>query len=199
MRLPFGSAMRDVLSWHGAPDSCRSRQTRNPGQFLAWLSPFILFSECTACSSAAPVFNASDTPDFDLVLMDYRLPGMNGLRDAKLIMQQHAGVAVGLMSGSDDPTLSQRAYDAGLAAYLPNPLEIHALTEHLRALAAGPEVDAVGASPALSPQATTPAATRTSASLDRPGRLPARCHPDRDFKKDQNTTTLLRHSVAGPA
>jgi len=80
---------------------------------------------------------ARDAAGFDLVLLDYYLPGINGLRGAELVMKRHPGVAIGLMSGAEDPTLSQRARDAGLVAYLPKTLEIHALIRHLRRLAAG--------------------------------------------------------------
>ncbi len=77
---------------------------------------------------------------FDLVLMDYGLPGMDGLRCAELLMQHHPGVAVGLMSGLDDPTLATRAMKAGLCAYIPKSLEIASLLEHLHRLAQGEPV-----------------------------------------------------------
>ena len=80
---------------------------------------------------------ASDDEGFDLVLLDYRLPGTDGLRCAAQVMQQHPGLGVGLMSGVDDPTLGRRAQDAGLVAYLPKTLEVPALLARLRQLAEG--------------------------------------------------------------
>ena len=74
---------------------------------------------------------------FDLVLLDYRLPGMDGLRCAQLLMQKHPGVAVGLMSGLDDPNLPGRAREAGLSAYFPKSMEIASLLKHLEQLARG--------------------------------------------------------------
>lgn len=75
--------------------------------------------------------------EFDLVLLDYRLPGTDGLRCAAQVMAQHPGLGVGLMSGADDPTLGRRAQDAGLVAYLPKRLEVPALLAQLRRLAQG--------------------------------------------------------------
>lgn len=78
-----------------------------------------------------------ESEGFDLVLLDYRLPGMDGLRCAALLMAQHPGMGVGLMSGVDDPTLARRTQDAGLVAYLPKTLEVPALLAQLRRLAEG--------------------------------------------------------------
>lgn len=78
-----------------------------------------------------------DGEGFDLVLLDYRLPGTDGLRCAAQVMERHPGLGVGLMSGADDPTLGRRAQDAGLVAYLPKTLEVPALLAQLRQLAEG--------------------------------------------------------------
>lgn len=92
-----------------------------------------------AVGSAAEVADllASDAEGFDLVLLDYRLPGTDGLRCAAQLMERYPGLGVGLMSGVDDPTLAQRTRDAGLVAYLPKTLEVPALLAHLRQLALG--------------------------------------------------------------
>lgn len=90
---------------------------------------------------------AGDGEGFDLVLLDYRLPGMDGLRCASLLMQQHPGMGVGLMSGVDDPTLARRTQDAGLMAYLPKTLEVPMLMAQLRRLAQGEAAFADAAPP----------------------------------------------------
>lgn len=83
---------------------------------------------------------ALDGEAFDLVLLDYRLPGMDGLRCAARLMERHPGIGVGLMSGEDDPTLARRAQNAGLLAYLPKTLDVPTLLAHLRCLALGEPV-----------------------------------------------------------
>lgn len=97
-----------------------------------------------------------DGEGFDLVLLDYRLPGMDGLRCATLLMQQHPGIGVGLMSGVDDPTLARRTQDAGLVAYLPKSLEVPALLAQLRRLAQGEPSFADAALPPDAEQPTGP-------------------------------------------
>ncbi|RKR66646.1 LuxR family two component transcriptional regulator [Acidovorax sp. 94] len=97
-----------------------------------------------------------ESEGFDLVLLDYRLPGMDGLRCAALLMAQHPGMGVGLMSGVDDPTLARRTQDAGLVAYLPKTLEVPALLAQLRQLAEGEPSFAVAAQPPDAEQPTGP-------------------------------------------
>lgn len=83
---------------------------------------------------------ADDADGFDLVLVDYNLAGLDGLRCARALMQQMPGLGVGLMSGLDDPSLPRRARDAGLMAYFPKTLEIDALMALLERLATGEPV-----------------------------------------------------------
>lgn len=95
--------------------------------------------EVTAVASLADTLQAleNDAEKFDLVLLDYRLPVIDGLRGAVQIRQQYPGVSVGLMSGLEDPTLPRRARDAGLMAYFPKTLEVPELLAHLCRVAQG--------------------------------------------------------------
>lgn len=98
---------------------------------------------------------AGDGEGFDLVLLDYRLPGTDGLRCAAQVMERHPGLGVGLMSGADDPTLGRRAQEAGLVAYLPKTLEVPALLAQLRQLAEGEPAFADAAPPPDADQTPT--------------------------------------------
>ncbi|WP_298213022.1 response regulator transcription factor [Acidovorax sp.] len=77
---------------------------------------------------------------FDLVLLDYRLQGTDGLRCALSLRLRHCNASFGLMSGIDDASLPARVRDAGLVAYLPKALEVDALIESLQLLATGETV-----------------------------------------------------------
>ena len=74
---------------------------------------------------------------FDLVLIDYKLPGVNGLACATELRGQHPEVGFGLISGEDDPQLPQRAREAGLVACLSKAQEMNSLLAALQTLSQG--------------------------------------------------------------
>lgn len=83
---------------------------------------------------------SQDCDAFDLVLLDYRLLGNDGLHGAERLRAQCPDLGIGLISGVDDPARPQRAQDTGLKAYLPKTLELPMLLTHLRRLATGETV-----------------------------------------------------------
>ncbi|MGP1628729.1 MAG: response regulator transcription factor [Giesbergeria sp.] len=105
-------------------------QTRAPG----------LRVHAVSTVEEADALLADESQLFDLVLLDYRLQGADGLRSALRLRTQHCNVSFGLMSGLDDPSLPLRVRDAGLVAYLPKSLEIDALIASLCTLATGETV-----------------------------------------------------------
>lgn len=80
---------------------------------------------------------ASQPDRFDLVLIDYKLPGTNGLVCATELRCRYPGIGFGLISGEDDPELPQRAREAGLVACLSKAQEMDALLQALKTLANG--------------------------------------------------------------
>lgn len=89
---------------------------------------------------------AEDPNRFDLVLIDYKLPGRDGLSCAIDLHTQYPMVSFGLISGEDDALLPQRARQAGLVAFLSKSLEMDALLDALRQLARGETVFSLNAS-----------------------------------------------------
>jgi DNA-binding NarL/FixJ family response regulator len=82
---------------------------------------------------------------FDLVLIDFKLPGSDGLSCAKALRLRHPIQSFGLISGEDDPSLPRRAREAGMAAFLSKSLCMSDLLEALRQLAQGEPVFCMGA------------------------------------------------------
>lgn len=80
---------------------------------------------------------ATQADDIDLVLLDYRLQGENGLAGATRIRSRYPAIACALMSGLDELGLSQRARAAGLAGYFSKSLEVDRLLQGLARLAGG--------------------------------------------------------------
>ncbi len=65
---------------------------------------------------------ASDT--YDVVLMDVRMPGINGVEAFRQIRRSHEGLRVIMMSAYSLDGLKQEALEEGAIAFLSKPLEI---------------------------------------------------------------------------
>ena len=62
--------------------------------------------------------------DFDVVLMDVRMPGMDGVEAFRRIRRHREGVRVLLMSAYDVNQLKEAALDEGAIAFLSKPLDV---------------------------------------------------------------------------
>jgi CheY-like chemotaxis protein len=65
------------------------------------------------------------TPDVDLVLVDIKMPGMDGYETMRAMRQLPAGGQVPLIActAKAEPTERQRCIDAGASAYVPKPID----------------------------------------------------------------------------
>lgn len=70
-----------------------------------------------------------ESAPFDLILMDVRLPWVDGYELCKLVKQQTLFRAVPLIltSGHTSPREIDRAFQAGAAAFLPKPFDVQEL------------------------------------------------------------------------
>jgi len=69
----------------------------------------------------------------DLILMDLMMPGVNGAQAIHLLRQQsrHAATPVIMVSASASSGDEQKCIDAGANAFVPKPIDIHQLLEHI--------------------------------------------------------------------
>lgn len=77
------------------------------------------------------------SPDIDLVLIDLRLPGMDGLAALALYGERHPGVPRVLISGEDDERLVRRAFDAGASGFIPKSLPVDEVAAAIRQVLEG--------------------------------------------------------------
>lgn len=74
---------------------------------------------------------------YDLVLLDYTMPGMNGLAGLTRTMAANDGKPVAIMSGTAPRAVAQEALDAGAIGFLPKTLPAKSLVNAIRFMAAG--------------------------------------------------------------
>ncbi len=74
---------------------------------------------------------------FDLVLVDYNMPGMEGLKGLAQILAANAGRPVALISGSLSVELAEQALDAGAAGFVPKTLGSKSMVAAVRRMIGG--------------------------------------------------------------
>jgi DNA-binding NarL/FixJ family response regulator len=75
--------------------------------------------------------------DADVVLMDVRMPDMDGLTATRLIKEQNAGVAVIVITSFESQDYLRQAVDAGAAGYLLKGMKRSLLVESIRVVRDG--------------------------------------------------------------
>lgn len=74
---------------------------------------------------------------FDLVLLDYNMPGMNGLEGLRAALSLGNGQRVALISGEATRQIAEEALEAGAAGFVPKSLPAKSLVNAVKFMAMG--------------------------------------------------------------
>lgn len=97
------------------------------------------FQVVAAVASGAEAIERAAEIAPDVIVIDYKMPGMNGLEAAEQLRGAHPDVPVILYSAYVSDDLAARAERAGIAACVPKTAGVEALGREIAALAMGTE------------------------------------------------------------
>lgn len=91
----------------------------------------------TCGSLEAACEKISNDTAYDLVLLDFTMPGMNGLEGLKTAIEISFGRPVALMSGTASKSIAQDAIDAGAIGFLPKTMAAKSMVNAVKFMVMG--------------------------------------------------------------
>ena len=94
--------------------------------------------EVTGVSSVDEALDAvTKTGPFDLILLDYNMPGMHGLNGLSQVITANGDKPVALLSGEAPPHVVNAAIEAGAAGFVPKTLGAKSMISAIRFMSRG--------------------------------------------------------------
>jgi DNA-binding NtrC family response regulator len=95
--------------------------------------------EAVGVTSGAAALQRIEERDFEVVVLDVKMPGLGGLDVIKRIKQRHPAVQVVMLTGHGSSEDAEEGLRLGAFDYLQKPIDIEVLLEVLRKAAASRE------------------------------------------------------------
>jgi len=75
--------------------------------------------------------------DVDLVLLDLKMPGVQGLSGLMFLRAQYPAIPIAIVSASDEPHIIRRALDLGASGFIPKSLAVEEMRRAIAAILEG--------------------------------------------------------------
>lgn len=75
--------------------------------------------------------------DVDLVLLDLKMPGVQGLSGLMFLRAQYPAIPIAVVSASDEPHIIRRALDLGASGFIPKSLAVEEMRRAVAAILEG--------------------------------------------------------------
>lgn len=90
-------------------------------------------------ATAAQALTIVESTELSCILIDYRLPDMDGLDLLKSLLARNINLTAAIISGDDDPHIAKSALDLGARGFLPKSLKTKVLINAVKTMIAGKE------------------------------------------------------------
>lgn len=127
---------------------------------VAFLGTAQGFEVGTAASYPEACKRIREDARYDLILLDYKMPGMMGLDSLREALAMEGGQRVALISGEATREIAEKALEMGAAGFVPKTLPAKSLVNAVRFMAMGETYAPLGFMTAPDPAETHPLAQR---------------------------------------
>lgn len=103
--------------------------------FASTIRDFLEFSEYAVelCMNGTEALEALSFGNFDVALMDWTLPGMDGLEVCRQYRAKGGKIPVLLLTGNDGASYREASKQAGVTEYLTKPVDLRKLLSKVEA------------------------------------------------------------------
>jgi len=92
---------------------------------------------CTAANLTEAMKIVEDEGGFDLVILDYTMPGMEGLLGLSHMIRANGAKPVAILSGTADRSVAEQAIKAGAVGFVPKTLAAKSIVSAIKFMASG--------------------------------------------------------------